>query len=111
MIKTSIRFFDDMPVRSVWDDATSRWWFCAVDVVQAIAETKNPRIYWATVKRRNPELFADCKQLKLPARDGKLRDTDVIDDSQLNSLIVVVPSPRKDVFRSWPDALHSSLDV
>ena len=65
MIKTSIRFFDDIPVRSVWDDATSRWWFCAVDVVQAIAETKNPRIYWATVKRRNLQLFADCKQLKL----------------------------------------------
>ncbi len=110
MIKTSIRFFDDIPVRSVWDDATSRWWFCAADVVQAIVETKNPRIYWATVKRRNPELFADCKQLKIPAPDGKLRYTDVIDDAQLDSLIAVVRSPRKAVFRSWLDSLHSSLD-
>ena len=33
--KISIRFFDDAPVRSVWDDASAKWWFCAVDVVAA----------------------------------------------------------------------------
>ena len=70
-VKISIRFFDDVPVRSVWDDETAKWWMCAADVVEALADTKNPRMYWATVKRRNPELFANCKQLKLPAKDGK----------------------------------------
>ncbi len=96
MKKTSIRFFDDVPVRSVWDDETSKWWLCATDVVQATVETKNPRIYWATVKRRNPELFANCKQLKMTAPDGKLRLTDVLDAGQLDALITAVPSPRKD---------------
>ena len=32
MIKTSIRFFDDIPVRAVWNEETSKWWFCAVDI-------------------------------------------------------------------------------
>ena len=30
MIKTSIRFFEDIPVRAVWDDDTSKWWYCAI---------------------------------------------------------------------------------
>ena len=29
MIKTSIRFFEDIPVRAVWNDDDSKWWFCA----------------------------------------------------------------------------------
>ena len=32
---------------------------------------KSERVYWAAVKRRNPELIAICKQLKLKAGDGK----------------------------------------
>ena len=109
-IKTSIRFFDNMPVRSVWDEETNSWRLCAVDVVRAIADTKNERIYWATIKRRHPQLFANCKQLKLPARDGKNRQTDVIDDAQLDRLISVVRSVKADVFREWMESLHSSID-
>ena len=109
-IKISIRFFDDKPVRSVWDDETSSWRMCAVDAVSALVDTNNERIYWATVKRRNPELFANCKQLKLPAKDGKLRVTDVIDDRQLFDLFTVLPSVKKDVFKKWMDTLHSSVD-
>ena len=65
-IKTSIRFFDDVPVRSVWDDETSKWRFCASDVVKALI-------------RRNFELFTNCKQLELSAADGKKYATDVIE--------------------------------
>ena len=97
-LKVSIRFFDDVPVRSVWDDETAKWWMCAADVVAALAETSNPRVYWATVKRRNPQLFANCKQLKLPARDGKRYLTDVIDEASRNALIAVIQSGKKDVF-------------
>lgn len=53
--KTSIRFFEDAPVRAVWNEEDSKWWFCAQDIVSALTESRNPRVYWATVKRRNPE--------------------------------------------------------
>ena len=72
MIKTSIRFFDNIPVRSVWDEESSRWWLCAVDIIEALSLSNSPRIYWATIKRRNPELIAICKQLKLTAKDIRL---------------------------------------
>ena len=109
-LKVSIRFFDDVPVRSVWDDETAKWWMCAADVVAALAETSNPRVYWATVKRRNPQLFANCKRLKLPARDGKQYLTDVIDEASRNALIAVIQSGKKDVFLRWLSSVGSSID-
>ena len=27
MQKTSIRFFEDIPVRAVWDEESAKWWF------------------------------------------------------------------------------------
>ena len=109
-IKIPIRFFDDLPVWSVWDDDTAKWWMCAVDVIAALAETSNPRVYWATVKRRNPQLFANCKQLKLPARDGKRYLTDVVDEQDLNALIAVIRSGKKEVFLRWLSSVGSSVD-
>ena len=63
-------------MRSVWDDDTATWWLCATDVITALTDTTNPRVYWATIKRRNTQLFANCKQLKLMASDGKRYNTD-----------------------------------
>lgn len=74
-MKTSIRFFEDTPVRAVWDETTSKWWFCAMDIAEALTKSKNPRVYWATMKRRNNELIAICKQLKLKADDNKFLPT------------------------------------
>lgn len=110
MQKTSIRFFEDIPVRAVWDEESSKWWFCAVDIVTAVAETSNPRVYWATIKRRNIQLFANCKQLKLKARDGKLYNTDVVDESGLNTIIALIPSKKSEVFARWMKNMETSLD-
>ena len=77
MQKTSIRFFENIPVRTVWEEETSKWLFCAVDAIEALTKSKNPRVYWSTIKRRNNQLIAICKQLKLKAKDGKFYNTDV----------------------------------
>lgn len=110
IVKTSIRFFDRVPVRSVWDEDTSKWWLCATDVVAAIVETKNPRVYWATLKRRHAELFANCKQLKMTAADDKQYKTDVINDEMLTALMAIIKSPKKDVFQKWLSSVGDSLD-
>ena len=109
-IKTSIRFFDTVPVRSVWDEETAKWWLCAMDVISAVVDTANPRVYWATVKRRHGELFANCKQLRLTASDGKSYRTDVISDEMLDSLMAVLKSPKREVFLKWISSVSSSLD-
>ena len=110
MQKTSIRFFEDIPVRAIWDEESSKWWFCAADIAEALTKSKNPRVYWATVKRRNSELFANCKQLKLKARDGKYYNTDVVDESGLNTVIALIPSKKSEVFARWMKNMETSLD-
>lgn len=71
MDKTSICFFKDIPVRSVLDNESSKWWCAATDICQALTSSKNPRSYWNAIRRRNPQLSTICRQLKLTASDGK----------------------------------------
>lgn len=110
MNKTSIRFFEDVPVRAVWDNDSAKWWFCAMDIAEALTKTNNPRVYWATVKRRNPQLIAICKQLKLKAKDGKFYNTDVVDESGLNTVLALIPGKKSDVFAKWMKNMETSLD-
>lgn len=110
MQKTSIRFFENIPVRAVWEEETSKWWFCAVDVAEALTKSKNPRIYWATIKRRNSQLIAICKQLKLKAKDGKFYNTDVVDEKGLNTVIAHIPSKKSEIFAKWLKNMETSLD-
>lgn len=110
MQKTSIRFFEDIPVRAVWDDESSKWWFCAMDIAEALTKSKNPRSYWNKTKSRKPELSTICRQLKLKARDGKFYNTDVVDELGLNTVIALIPSKNAEVFAKWMKNMETSLD-
>lgn len=110
MPKTSIRFFEDVPVRAVWDNETSKWWYAAADIAEALTKSKNPRVYWATIKRRNPQLIAICKQLKLTAPDGKKYATDVVDDEGVNIVLALLPGKKAAVFTKWLKDMGTTLD-
>ena len=110
MIKTSIRFFEEVPVRAVWDDDSSKWWFCATDIAEALTKSKNPRSYWNKIKSRKSELSTICRQLKLKARDGKSYNTDVVDETGLNTVIALIPSKKSEVFARWMKNMETSLD-
>ena len=110
MIKTSIRFFDNVPVRSVWDEETSRWWLCAVDIIEALSLSTSSRKYWNTLKKRNTQLSSICRQLKITAKDGKKYLTDVIDDDGLNLLVALLPCKKSDVFLKWVKTKGTSID-
>ena len=110
MIKTSIRFFEDIPVRAVWNEETSKWWFCATDVAEALTKSKNPRSYWNAIKRRNPQLSTICRQLKLTAKDGKKYLTDVVGEEGINSVIAIIPSKKTLVFDKWLKGMGTSID-
>ena len=50
-----------------------------------MTESKKPRDYWYRLKKRELEhgvdLSTNCRQLKMPAHDGKMRLTDVLVDN------------------------------
>ena len=45
MIKYSIRLLLNKKIRAIWDDENSKWWYSAVDVIFALTDSTNPRIY------------------------------------------------------------------
>ncbi len=108
--KTSIRYFNKKPVRSMWDEETSSWLICAIDLIAAVVETSNPRIYWYTIKTRNSELLANCKQLKMTASDGKAYDTDCLSIKDLDILLDILPRKRRKILKEWLKGNNDPLD-
>ena len=100
---TVSELFDDKQVRIVWDEHEQKYYFSIVDVVQVLTEqstTRGASTYWAVLKKRlkeegADELLTNCKQLKLPATDGKNRATDVADIEQLLRIIQSIKKKKK----------------
>lgn len=110
MQKTSIRFYENTPVRAVWLDEASQWWFCAVDIIEALTKSTNARSYWNALKRRKGELSTICRQLKLTAKDGKKYLTDVVNDDGINMVVALIPNVKADLFAKWLKGISSSVD-
>lgn len=108
--KTLIRYFNKKPVRSRWDEESSSWFVCAIDLIAAVVETSNPRIYWYTIKTRNSELLANCKQLKMTASDGKTYDTDCLSIKGLDVLLDILPRKRRGILKEWLKGNNDPLD-
>ena len=108
--KTSIRFFNNKPVRSRYDVETSSWLMSAVDLIDAIVETNNARIYWYTIKRRRPELVAFCKQLKMRAADSKIYNTDCLTEEGIDLLLLLLPIKNKLAIQEWIKGKNNPLD-
>ena len=47
------------------------------------------------------ELSTNCRQLKMKAQDGKMRETDTLDTKEIFRLIESVPSPKAEPFKLW----------
>lgn len=96
--------FSDHKIRRVFfDDA---WWFSVIDVIQTLTDSPNPRDYWYKMKIRvniddASELSTFCRQLKLEAPDGKMRETDCANTEALFRIIQSIPSPKAEPFKRW----------
>ena len=110
MIKHSIRYFNNKPVRAVWDNDNSMWWYSAVDFILILVDPNSPRRYWNNVKVRNPELSPFCGQLKLFADDGKKYLSDVINEEGVRLLLTIIPSKYKKAILDWIKGLLDPID-
>ncbi len=110
MLKRPIRYFNNKPVRAVWDNVDSLWWYSAVDFITILVEPNSPRRYWNNVKVRNPELSPFCGQLKLYADDGKKYLTDVINEEGVRLLLTIIPSKYKKAIQDWIKGLLDPID-
>jgi len=105
----AIQLCEGKQVRIAWNEEEEKYYFSIVDVVQILTEqptTRKASTYWAVVKNRMKEegadeLLTNCKQLKLPAADGKNYKTDVADLQQMLRIIQSIPSKKAEPIKQW----------
>lgn len=98
--------FEDKEIRSIWDNEKEDYYFSVVDVISILTDSRDPSDYWTTLKRRlindeESQLPTNCRRLKFKAKDGKLRNTDVLDTKGILRLIESVPSSKAEPFKVW----------
>ncbi|MCQ2419400.1 MAG: hypothetical protein MJ085_06400, partial [Clostridia bacterium] len=104
-----LQLFENQPIRTAWDEEQEEWYFSVVDVVAVLTEQTTQRgasNYWAKLKERLKaeganELLTNCQQLKMRAKDGKHRLTDVANTEQLLRIIQSIPSKKAEPFKLW----------
>ena len=84
----------------------NEWWFSVVDVIEALTDSSQPSKYWTAMKARVKnetefQLSTICRQLKLEAPDGKMRETDCADTEGIFRIIQSIPSPKAEPFKRW----------
>ncbi len=99
-----IALFEKKQIRKIWYD--DEWFFSVVDVVSALTDSTDPKDYWYRIKKRASneeeiELSTICRQLKLLAPDGKMRETDCANTEGILRIIQSIPSPKAEPFKRW----------
>ena len=84
----------------------NEWWFSITDIIEALTATDRPRKYWNDLKKKLIgegyfEVSEKIGQLKLPAPDGKMRETDCANTETVFRIIQTTPSPKAEPFKRW----------
>ena len=104
---SNIKVFEDKKIRTQWNEQEEDWYFSVVDIVGILTDKEydDARKYWKVLKGRlkneGSELVSFCYQLKLPAQDGKLRETDVLNTKGILRLVQSIPSKKAEPFTMW----------
>jgi hypothetical protein len=102
---SNIKLFQSQQVRTYWDKIEKKWYFAIVDIIEILTESNKPRDYWYRLKKREREigieLSTNCRQLKMKAKDGKMRETEIADTETLLRIIQSIPSPKAEPFKRW----------
>lgn len=105
---SNIKVFEDKRIRTEWNAEEEDWYFSIVDVVEILTDSKDfqtARKCWNKLKQRlkneGSELVTNCHRLKLPAQDGKLRETDVLNTKGILRLVQSIPSKKAEPFKMW----------
>ncbi len=102
---SNIKVFEDKKIRTQWNAEEEDWYFSVVDVIEALTDSVDPTAYWRKLKQRlkdeGNETVTNCHALKMLAKDGRSRLTDVVNTKDLLRLIQSIPSKKAEPFKMW----------
>ena len=97
--------FEGKEIRSIWNAEKEEYFFSVIDVVNVLTDSNDPAHYWRTLKSRmiqeGNQTVTNCDTFKLRAKDGKMRNTDMLDTQNILRLIESIPSPKAEPFKMW----------
>ena len=96
MQENKLAIFEEKEIRREWYKEDC--YFSVIDVVKVLVEN-NKRPYWSELKQKLisegfVEVSEKIGQLKMFAKDGKMRLTDVVDTKTLLRIIQTIPSQK-----------------
>ena len=94
-----IAVFEQKKIRHI--EHEGEMYFSVVDVIEALTDSLNPRRYWSDLKKREGQLYETCVQLKIQASDDKFYKTDCANTEGVFRIIMSVPSPKAEPFKTW----------
>lgn len=92
-------------IRKVWHN--EEWYFSVVDIIAESSGRNQAEatVYWRKLRHRltkeGNESVTKLDALKLPARDGKMRTTEVVNVEQALRLLQEIPGARTDGVKNW----------
>ena len=117
MNKISILFFDDREVRAIWDEENNKWWFSVLEIVAVLGEYddyEKARNYWkylkAKLKIENHQIGSATTQFKIESPDGKIRQSNVLDNNCVITLATHFSSNKAIKFLDWFIYSDNSID-
>ena len=98
-MKNQFPVFENKPIRRIEHEGDI--YFSVIDIIGVLTDSVVPRNYWATLKKREPQLLTVCQQLKIASTDGKQRITDCANTEGVFRIIMAVPSPKTEPLKLW----------
>ena len=99
------KMFNSETIRTIWNWEEQKYYISVVDIVGVLSESENPQVYWRVIKKRlkdeGNETVTNCNALKLKAKDGKYRLTDVVDIEGMFRIIESIPSKNAEPIKLW----------
>ena len=104
-LQTITKLFEEVEIRSIWNKDEEDYYFSVIDVISALTKSRDPSHYWRTLKSRmikeGNETVTNCDTFKLKAKDGIMRNTDMLNTEGIFRLIESIPSPKAEPFKLW----------
>jgi DNA-damage-inducible protein D len=94
-----LALFEQKLIRRI--EHQGEWYFSVIDIIGVLTDSVVPRNYWATLKKREPQLLTNCQQLKIVSTDGKQRLTDCANTEGVLRIVMSVPSPKAEPLKQW----------
>lgn len=99
------KMFNDKTIRTVWNKDEEKYYVSVIDIAEALTDSVDPAGYWRKLKQRlkqeGNETVTNCHRLKLKARDGKYRMTDVVDIEGMFRIIESIPGKKAEPMKLW----------